>query len=283
MLWRTRAARRCRGVKEGAGVVTSVACHTNLIILLGRELAELDIKCTDLTDQRDRFQILVNEMNDCREHYEHFLLKIQSLQTELHSNTMQTDRLQHEMDMYKVDETVQLCDSILNGTARSHMPNPCLNLNYSEGSVALHTGLPDEDRGRTVIYSDDLGVGLGPMLGNWVGHRLVEKNFDVWEDSWNAIGVFCDLSKAFDWVNHKTLTRKLHHYGVTGRALDLLASYLTNRVNNLRSSGSVVHMGVPQNAIECNSEKSHRHAVRTAPHAASGIGRKSVFLVWYGC
>ncbi|GBP63771.1 hypothetical protein EVAR_40371_1 [Eumeta japonica] len=64
-------------------------------------------------------------------------------------------------------------------------------------------------------------------------------------DSRNAIGVFCEVSKAFDCVNHETLIRKPHHYEAKGRALDLLASYLTNRiqnvdVNNMRSSGSML-------------------------------------------
>ncbi|GBP66095.1 hypothetical protein EVAR_37557_1 [Eumeta japonica] len=67
-------------------------------------------------------------------------------------------------------------------------------------------------------------------------------------EHWLRNGVFCDLSKAFDCVNHETLTRKLHDYGVTGRALDLLKSYLTYRVqkvdvNNMRSSEAVVRMG----------------------------------------
>ncbi|GBP66070.1 hypothetical protein EVAR_37532_1 [Eumeta japonica] len=47
---------------------------------------------------------------------------------------------------------------------------------------------------------------------------------------------------------------KLHHYGGMGRALDLLASYSTHRlqkvdVNNMRSFVSVVRMGVPQGSI----------------------------------
>ncbi|GBP82862.1 hypothetical protein EVAR_55413_1 [Eumeta japonica] len=40
-----------------------------------------------------------------------------------------------------------------------------------EGAVTLHTDLTDEGRGRTMIYSDDLDVGLGPMLDNCVDHR----------------------------------------------------------------------------------------------------------------
>ncbi|GBP91399.1 hypothetical protein EVAR_67288_1 [Eumeta japonica] len=79
------------------------------------------------------------------------------------------------------------------------------NFAPAQGTVALRTDLTDEGRGRTVIYSGDLGVGLGPMLGN------------------------C----AFDCVNHETLILKLHHYGVTSRALDLLASYLTNRIQKV--------------------------------------------------
>ncbi|GBP44913.1 hypothetical protein EVAR_24828_1 [Eumeta japonica] len=44
---------------------------------------------------------------------------------------------------------------------------------------------------------------------------------------------YCDLSKAFDCVHHETLIGKLRHYGVTGRALDLLKSYLSNRVQRV--------------------------------------------------
>ncbi|GBP78675.1 hypothetical protein EVAR_45564_1 [Eumeta japonica] len=65
------------------------------------------------------------------------------------------------------------------------------------------------------------------------GVELVKKIFEAWEDLRNAIGVFYDFSKVFDCVNHETLIRKLHHYGVTGRALDLLASYLINRVQKV--------------------------------------------------
>ncbi|GBP06692.1 Probable RNA-directed DNA polymerase from transposon BS [Eumeta japonica] len=65
------------------------------------------------------------------------------------------------------------------------------------------------------------------------GVELVQHIFGAWEDSRDAIGIFCDLSKAFDCVYHETLIGKPRHYGVTGRALDLLKSYLSNRVQRV--------------------------------------------------
>ena len=67
-------------------------------------------------------------------------------------------------------------------------------------------------------------------------------------------GVFIDLEKAFDTVNHKILLSKLDHYGIRDNALKCLTSYLTNRKQFVKLNGSQskygnICCGVPQGSI----------------------------------
>ena len=63
-----------------------------------------------------------------------------------------------------------------------------------------------------------------------------------------------DLSKAFDWLPHKLLLCKLHAYGVSREAFDLLCSYLTNRtqrvkISTVKSDWAKLIKGVPQGSV----------------------------------
>ena len=75
-----------------------------------------------------------------------------------------------------------------------------------------------------------------------------------WEEKKYALGIFMDLSKAFDCVQHKLLLEKLEALGIRGNVLSWFESYLTNRrqfveVCGTKSSLLDIKAGVPQGSV----------------------------------
>lgn len=69
-----------------------------------------------------------------------------------------------------------------------------------------------------------------------------------------AAAIFCDLSKAFDCVNHSILLQKLQIYGFRGMSLNWFKSYLSERsqivqLNNIKSESKIINCGVPQGSV----------------------------------
>ena len=84
--------------------------------------------------------------------------------------------------------------------------------------------------------------------------QVVEKIYTAMSNNEFALGIFLDLSKAFDTVDHSILLSKLHRYGFQGTAFNWLSSYISNReqyvlVNGVASSKVQMLYGVPQGSI----------------------------------
>ena len=83
---------------------------------------------------------------------------------------------------------------------------------------------------------------------------LVDKISCNFDEKNYTVGVFLDLSKAFDTIDHTILLNKLQCYGVRGSACNWFASYLHNRkqhvvFNKSESEYKEISCGVPQGSI----------------------------------
>lgn len=104
-----------------------------------------------------------------------------------------------------------------------------------------------------ILSSNQFGFRSGHSTALAVS-LFIERIYDALDENEYAIGLFLDLSKAFDTVNHNILIRKLSYYGIRGLPLQWIRSYLSNRKQYVSYNGhdSNLHdieCGVPQGSI----------------------------------
>ena len=116
-------------------------------------------------------------------------------------------------------------------------------------------------KSRLVEFLEKFQVICPGQYGFRAGHStamavtdMVERVRLAWSRGNSALGVFLDLKKAFDTVDHGILLAKLQHYGVRGIALRLLESYLSDRkqyvvYNGYESERGALECGVPQGSV----------------------------------
>ena len=108
-------------------------------------------------------------------------------------------------------------------------------------------------RENKILYEKQFGF----QANHSTDHAIVQLSSEIYE-SFNkkefTLGVFIDLSKAFDTVDHKILFKKLENYGVKDSYLKWFISYLTSRKQFIaynRNQTDLIETtcGVPQGSI----------------------------------
>ena len=83
---------------------------------------------------------------------------------------------------------------------------------------------------------------------------LTDQIATSFEEKMNSLGIFLDLSKAFDTINYEILLNKLYHYGVRGTVHNWFKSYLFGRTQQVDYNSSISNIkllssSVPQGSI----------------------------------
>ena len=106
---------------------------------------------------------------------------------------------------------------------------------------------------QNVIYDKQFGFRKNHSTAHAVNYSInnVLKNL---EKKNHIIGIFIDLSKAFDTIDHAKLLTKLEHYGIRGTSYDLIKDYMSNRVQytnfqEIHSDRCNIEFGVPQGSV----------------------------------
>ena len=104
-----------------------------------------------------------------------------------------------------------------------------------------------------IISDSQFGFRKGHSTANAIQYSSNIINNSI-KNKKHILGIFIDLSKAFDTLDHTILLQKLENYGIRGIANELLKSYLTNRqqytsILNETSSTEPIKYGVPQGSV----------------------------------
>ena len=110
-------------------------------------------------------------------------------------------------------------------------------------------------------YIDKLNLLYSSQYGFRKGHSTQHAILDIvnaiqinMNQGLFSCGVFIDLKKAFDTVDHNILLDKLNHYGFRGIINDWFSSYLNNRMQSTQigpyiSNKANVSYGIPQGSV----------------------------------
>ena len=104
-----------------------------------------------------------------------------------------------------------------------------------------------------ILYSSQYGFRHNHSTENAIS-QLTAAIINGFEKKKWTLGVFLDLSKAFDTIDHTILLTKLERYGIRGIALDWFKSYLSERsqyvdFKGVSSKPRSVTCGVPQGSV----------------------------------
>ena len=106
---------------------------------------------------------------------------------------------------------------------------------------------------KSIIFRNQFGVRKKHSTSHAVNYS-VDKEISEIEKKKHVIGIFIDLSKALDTIEHGILIDKLEHYGIRGKLYTFKKNYISCRTQQSKTLGIpsdkfIVKYGVSQGSV----------------------------------
>ena len=118
----------------------------------------------------------------------------------------------------------------------------------------IHKRLYSFLESHNILYHNQFGFRKNNSTTNALIQITEKIKESIDNGKYGCCGIFIDLRKAFDTVNHEILLNKLEHYGIRDSMLDWFRSYLKDRkqyvsINEQSSELLINNCGVPQGSV----------------------------------
>ena len=107
--------------------------------------------------------------------------------------------------------------------------NQIFNTGIFPDKLKIAKVVPIFKKGDDTLPNNYRPISLLPVISKVKTLELKDRIISAMDNNDVPIGIFLDLSKAFDTIDHNILLQKLEHYGIEGIPLQLFKKYLTNR------------------------------------------------------
>jgi hypothetical protein len=109
-----------------------------------------------------------------------------------------------------------------------------------------------------ILVGEQYGFRRGLSI-EYAAHSLTNSILTAWNNKLYVGGIFCNLTKAFNCVDHNILKMKLQYYGLQKETINSLEYYLSYRKQRVRlqinrndtyfSAWKLLKRGIPQGSV----------------------------------